>query len=123
MMIFKQKALKFEGNWLLTGPNEIPTLDYGSCSMPVVPLHSEDEANPINFRPQRRYGSQNGTQRETLGTVETHTYTCTSSTMDSTRQRNTGSYRNGSQPFSVDAQDGYRMDEEEEEENEDEEQI
>lgn len=119
-MIFKQKALKFEGNWLLTGPNELPMLDYGTCSMPTVSLHSNDEINPINFRPQRKYGSNNGTQRETLGTVETHTYT--SSTMDSTRQRNTDSLHHVSQPFFVSAQDDFHMPEEEEE-NEDEEQI
>ena len=116
-MIFKQKSLKFEGNWLLTGPNEIPMPDYDHCSMPVVPLHSEDEDNPINFRPKRKYGSNNGTNpRETLGTVESRTYS--SASMDSTRQRNTSSLRNASEPFSFTVQDDYLI-----EESQDEEQI
>ena len=116
MIIFKQKALKFEGNWLLTGPNEIPMPGYDTCPMPVVPLHSDDEPIPINFCPQRKYGSNNGTARETLGTVESHTYT--SSSIASTRQRNTGSFHNVSQ-------EGYHhiVEEQEEEEESEEEQM
>lgn len=107
MFIFKHKSLRLEGNWLLTGPNEIPVPDHDSYPIPSPgALYSDDEGNPINFRPHRKYGTNDGTQRETLGTVDTHTHT--SSSVVSTRQRNSGSQRNTSQQF-ITAQGNYRI--------------
>ena len=99
VVIFKQKALKFEGNWLLTGPKEIPKLEYSTLPMPTVNYHSEDEADSMTVAPQVNYGSTSETQRETLGTVESHAYS--TSTIGSTRQctTQTGPFSNASQPF------------------------
>ena len=99
MVIFKQKELKFEGNWLLTGPKEIPKLEYSTLPLPTVSYHSEDEADSITVTPQVNYGSTSETQRETLGTMGSHAYSA--STVGSTRQctTQTGPFSTASQIF------------------------
>ena len=98
-MIFKQKGLKLEGHWLLTGPKEIPKLEYSPLPLPPGIYRSEDEAKPITVSPRGNYGSTSESQRETLGTVESHAYS--TSTVGSTRQctTQTGPLSNESQTF------------------------
>ena len=88
MFVFNRETVSFEGNWLFTGPGEIPHPD-GRILRDIIDHHDTSDSEPegarrARVRSVRQYGAIN---RETLGTLATGT--------QSTSYTHTGSMYSG----------------------------
>ncbi len=72
LFVFNRETVNFEGNWLFTGPGEIPHPD-DRILRDIIDHHDTTDSEPEGFRRARvlsvrHYGAIN---RETLGTLAT----------------------------------------------------